>query len=148
LKEAQAAYEKSRAAVEERDYRLALNHARDARERAHQAVKDAGDEKARVRADVARMLQAAEDTLRALRDRLARAEADRATRAQRAAARKILDPLEAAVNKAREAADREDVLAARTLLAGIDSRLSAATSEIDAVLASRGPRRPARRGVR
>ena len=141
LHDAQTAYDKSLAAVEQRDYRLALNHALDARERAHDAVKDAGNEKARVRADVARTLQAAEDSLRLLHARISSAETEKATRAQLAAARRVVEPLDAAVSRARDAVARSDFMGARGALDKIDERFAAATSEFDAVLASRGPRR-------
>jgi hypothetical protein len=145
LNDAQTAYDKSLAAVEQRDYRLALNHALDARERAHDAVKDAGNEKSRVRADVARTLQSAEDSLRMLNTRISTAETAKTTSAQLAAARRVVEPLEAAVSRAREAVAKGDFMGARTTLEKIEERVAEATSEIDAVLASRGPRRRAGR---
>jgi Domain of unknown function (DUF4398) len=56
LKGAVDALNRAQDAVGQRDYRLALNHALDSRERAQAAAKRAADERATVRSDAERLL--------------------------------------------------------------------------------------------
>src|SRR5262245_57095025 len=56
---AETALKNANDAVEQRDYRLALNHALDARDRAKAAAKEAADRKATVRVDADRAVAAA-----------------------------------------------------------------------------------------
>ncbi len=62
---AEAALRRSHEAVEQRDYRQALNHALDARERAQTAAREAADKKAVARGEAERAITAAELALAA-----------------------------------------------------------------------------------
>ncbi|HEY6830621.1 MAG TPA: DUF4398 domain-containing protein, partial [Gemmatimonadaceae bacterium] len=75
FKAAQEALQHANEAVAQRDYRLALNNALDARERAQNAAKEAGDHKAAARADAERTVAAASVALVDARGRLKAAEA-------------------------------------------------------------------------
>src|SRR5215210_920285 len=72
---AEDALKKSHEAVTQRDYRLALNAALDARERAQTATKQATDEKAAARTDAEHALAEADAALHESRAKLKNAEA-------------------------------------------------------------------------
>jgi hypothetical protein len=57
FRDAQASLKKYDDAVAQRDYRLALNDALEARDRAYEAVKQAGDKKAELRSQTDRLVQ-------------------------------------------------------------------------------------------
>jgi hypothetical protein len=139
------ALDRSRAAVEQRDYRQALSYALDARERAQGAARAAGDEKARVRTATDRNLHAAELSL----DR-AHAALEQASTA-RVPARDLAGPVatvggaERVVREARTAMERDDYIAATKALEGVAGRLDQATSEISAATTARAARRPTKR---
>jgi hypothetical protein len=57
FQDAQASLKKYDDAVAQRDYRLALNHALEARDRAYEAVKQASNKKAELRSQADRLLQ-------------------------------------------------------------------------------------------
>src|SRR5207344_3358597 len=67
-------------AVEQRDYRLALNHALDSRERAQNAAKMAADGKASARTEADRAINAAQAEINAVEARVKTAEAGKAAR--------------------------------------------------------------------
>lgn len=72
---AEAALTRSREAVDQRDYRQALNHALDARERAQTAAREAADKKAVARGQAERAITAAELALATAQQRLGAAVA-------------------------------------------------------------------------
>ena len=111
-------------AVAQRDYRQALSHALDARERATAAAAKAASDKANLRGEAERLIPVlAADTERG---RIALASA---TRAQADAARILRETItatERALQEARAALERDNVKAARDLLNGLQERLTQA----------------------
>jgi len=65
-------------AADDRDYRLALNHALDSRERAQTAAREASDRKATLRLSADRTITAAADAIRRAEVRLKTADPNRA----------------------------------------------------------------------
>jgi hypothetical protein len=98
---AEAALKNATDAVEQRDYRLALNRALDARERAQNAAKEAVTRKAAVRADASRALALAGRALEDARTKLKSAEAARAPARVLAPARRAIADADLAVQEAR-----------------------------------------------
>jgi hypothetical protein len=139
------ALEKSRAAVEQRDYRQALSYALDARERGQVAARAAGDEKARVRAETDRALHVTELSLDRARVALDEAKAARVATKDLAAPLAALATAERAVREARAAMERDDYTGAKKALEGVNERLVTATSEIGAATTARAARRPAKK---
>jgi hypothetical protein len=142
---AEAALARSHQAVDERDYRLALNHALDARDRAQTAAAQAADEKARVRTEADRALLSVDAALARTHERLAAATALKVPPRALAASRTQMEAAEATITAARAAFDKGDYRQTLSLLRDITARLTATSSEIDAVAEARQPRRPARR---
>jgi len=136
---------KSREAAEQRDYRLALNFALDAHERGQLAARSAADQKALIRSETDRLLQAAETGLELVASRLAAARTARVATADVTRFSRRLDAEQAAVDAARDRLEADDLRAARSALRPAVERLEQLTSEIDAAVAARQPRRPARR---
>src|SRR5262249_11082054 len=100
---AQEALKHANEAVVERDYRLALNHALDARGRPQNAAKEAVDKKATARVDAERAVGAAAIALEDARGRLKAAEAARINPKILADARHTIANFEQPVQKARTA---------------------------------------------
>jgi len=109
---AEEALKKSHEAVEQRDYRQALNTALDARERAQAAAKESVNRKATARADATKALADADAALHNSRAKLKAAEAAHLAPRTLAAGRKAIDNGENAVQEARTAFDKGDYLAA------------------------------------
>jgi DMSO/TMAO reductase YedYZ molybdopterin-dependent catalytic subunit len=142
---AATALEKARQAVAQRDYRLALNHALDSRERAEAAARSAADEKARARVNAERAWQTAQQGLQASQEAL-----ERASRSQ--VSDRVLKPLRATVEAIaaelpvlRTRIDEGEYLETATSLDAVAARLTEAQSEIDAAIAARPAARPRRR---
>ena len=111
-------------AVAQRDYRQALSHALDARERATAAAAKAASDKANLRGETERLIPALAADME--RGRIAAAGA---TRAQTDAARTLRETItatERALQEARAALERDNVKAARDVLNGLQERLSQA----------------------
>jgi len=132
---------KSRTAVQQRDYRQALSHALDARERAQDAARVAGDEKARVYTATDRELRRAELALDRARASLEGAEAAKVPARQLQAPRQALTTADRSLREARAAIARDDIPAAASALDGLAARIVTTTSEIDAVVKARAERR-------
>lgn len=138
---AEAALARSFQAVEERDYRQALSHALDARERAQISARQAADEKARVRTEADRALRAAETDLARTRARLEAADiAPRALEAATAA----MSSAEADMASAQEAFDQGNYRLTFAASTDLQAHLETAISEIDAALSAGQNGRPAR----
>lgn len=136
---------KSREAAEQRDYRLALNFALDAHERGQLAARSAADQKALVRSEADRLLQSAETAFELVTSRLAAARSARVPAADLSRFGTRIDIEQAAVEAARARLEADDLRAATSDLRPAVERLEQLTSEIDAAIAARQPRRPARR---
>ncbi|MDQ3071430.1 MAG: hypothetical protein M3R55_17080 [Acidobacteriota bacterium] len=117
-------------AVAERDFRQALSHALDARERASAAAQKAAADKATRRGAVERMI-----VLLATHVERGRVVANGATRAQDPAAhalRQVIADTERALQNARAALERDDVPSALAVLNGFEARLQEALRPFDA----------------
>lgn len=98
---AETALKNATDAVDQRDYRLALNRALDARERAQNAAKEAVTRKAQVRADASRALALAGRALADANAKLKSAETARAPAKVLTPARRAIADADLAVQEAR-----------------------------------------------
>src|SRR5438132_303031 len=137
---AEDALKHAREAVDQRDYRLALNHALDSRERAQSAAKEAADRKAVARGDADRALTDAVGALNEARAKLKAAETRRAPAGTLAKVRRVINNGDETVQKARAAFGRGEYLAVLDTLGGVTPRLLAASRDLDAAVAP-APRR-------
>jgi hypothetical protein len=99
---------KARDAITQRDYRLALNHALDARERAQNAARDATGRMAEAKRDAETALADAATALGGANAALKTAETARVPRPVLTKAREGVADAETAVQEARTAASRGD----------------------------------------
>ena len=132
-------------AVQQRDYRLALNHALDSRERAQNAAREAADAKAAARGHAERMLAEVTTALAAAASRMSAAEAAKVTPKALAEPRAAIAAAQEAVQEAGSALGREDYLEARQALEGRAAAIQQATRQIDQAIAAAPPARPVRR---
>ena len=109
---AQTALKNANDAVEQRDYRLALNHALDARDRAKTAARQAADRKASARVDADRAIGAATRVLADAQARVKAAEAARTAARTLNDVRRTLTSAERQLQKARASFDGGDYPAA------------------------------------
>lgn len=126
-------------AVAERDYRQALNHALDARERASAAAKKAAAGKADSRGEIERTI-----VVLATHVERGRVAVNGATRAQDDAARnlrQVITDTERALQNSRAALERDDIKQAREVLTGLEARLSQALAPFGGITPPQGPRR-------
>ena len=108
------ALQRAHEAAKARDYRLALNHALDSRERAQNAAREAADNKATTRVAADRSLSSAGDALAALRAQIADLEVRKTPAKVLAGPRQALEGAERHLQEAREALERGDFVAATT----------------------------------
>jgi hypothetical protein len=149
---AEAALQRSHEAVAQRDYRQALNHALDARERAQTAARDAADKKALAGSQAERAITAAERALASAQQRLPAAPpATPAARraAQTPAAKALRTAITTATTRLQEA--RSHVQAQRyqealTVATPLASEIQAAVRSFDEARAQVPPTRSGRRG--
>ena len=118
-------------AVAERDYRLALNHALDARERAQEAAGTAADQKAAIRSEAEHALETVEATMRQLDARVRAAETARVAPATLESARLTTTAAEAAVQEARTALAGDNYLAARDATRRLVEQVRDAIRQLD-----------------
>jgi flagellar hook-basal body complex protein FliE len=127
-------------AVEQRDYRLALNHALDSRERAQNAAKETGDNKAIARGDAEHALS---DVMAALNDahtKLKAAETARVPSRTLAEPRQTIADGDTAVQKARALFKDGDYLSVIDMARPVAARLRETQHALDRVVAP-APRR-------
>ena len=137
---AEDALKRARDAVDQRDYRQALNNALDARERAQTAAKETVNKKATARADAEKAIADASAALAESRGKLKAAETGRAVPKSVAAVDRSLEEHERRVQEARAAFDRGDYLAAIEQARGAAADLRATTRDLDTA-ATTGTRR-------
>lgn len=140
-----AALDRSRAAVEQRDYRQALSYALDARERAQGAARAAGDEKVRLHGISDRALHLAELALDRSKAALDRADAGKLPARAVGTQRTAVAEADRVVREARAAVQRGEFEAGTRMLDGLAARLDTTTSEIDAALQAQAAKRPGKR---
>ena len=138
---AQEALKRANDAVEQRDYRLALNHALDARERAQNAAKESADRKTTARSEAERVLLDAMTALNDAHTKLRAAETARAPVKVVVTARRVITDGEDTVQKARAAFDAGDYLTAKTTMSGTTERLKAAAHDLEAATPAGNRRR-------
>lgn len=138
---AQDALKRANDAVAQRDYRLALNYALDARDRAQAAAREAADRKTAARSEAERALL---DALTALTDahaRLRTAEAAHAPGRVLAVARRTIANGEETVQKARAAFDRGEYLGVKDATAQTTEQLRAVARDLEAATPTGNRRR-------
>jgi uncharacterized protein DUF4398 len=135
----------AKAAVEQRDYRLALNDALDSRERAETAAAQAAEGQAAARTAAERALAAAAAAVSAGGAKVKAAGTAHVPARTLADARTAVTDAEQRVQEARTAIRNADYDAAMTAAAAATQAIKAATDGIDAAAAPPGRRRPPRR---
>jgi hypothetical protein len=138
---AEAALKSARDAVDQRDYRLALNRALDAEARAQAAGADAETRRAAVQADADKAVSAATRALTIAQARLQAAEASRLRPRALTAPRRAIEAAERNLQEARTAFGAGDYLAARDTARGANTRLAEATRAIDSAMPPSSRRR-------
>jgi hypothetical protein len=138
---AQESLKRAHEAVEQRDYRLALNHALDGREHAQTAAREAADRKAMARLEAERVLADASAVLVGARAKLKAAETARKPVRALAEARHVIADTEATVQKARAAFDRGDYPTVVGAMKGTTARLLVTVHSLDTAAASAVKRR-------
>jgi hypothetical protein len=128
-------------AVDQRDYRLALNNALESREHAQNASRGAAEAHARLRAEVERSLNEVTAMLAQANGRLTTAERARVSRRVITEVRQSLAMANADVQKAGAANQAEDFTAAQAALTAAKQRISQVIMRLDAVLRPQTTRR-------
>ena len=132
-------------AVEQRDYRLALSRAIDARQRAHEAAKEAADGKARTRSESEAAVTQAAASLAQLQQKLKAAQAARVPPREVAAANAAARDAEAALQKARTAIAQGNYLDVRGALGTTLQEIRKAIAAVDDSIDARSTRARGRR---
>jgi len=132
LAAAEGALARARTAVDQRDYRLALNNSLDSRERAQTAASQAASQKAAARADAERALNAAAAALAGARARLKAAQTSGVPARRLADARRGVAAGEQAVQKARAAFDQGSFRSVLQTLNEPMQRLAATSGDLEA----------------
>lgn len=128
-------------AVGDRDYRLALNHALDAREHAQTAAKQAGDGKAAARADADRALRDATQAMNEAKAKLKAAETARVAPRTLTDAKRLIADGDETLQKARTAFQAGNYLDVTDTIAGTTTRLLATARDLEASAAAGARRR-------
>jgi hypothetical protein len=138
---AQAALKRSQDAVAVRDYRLALNHALDSRERAQNAAKQAADGMAIARVEADRAIAAAAALVASAQTMLKGAEGRRAPARTLATARAAIARADRRVQEARAAFEKNDYAAVTTATTAATQELQVATKTLQPTQAPASRRR-------
>ena len=128
-------------AVDQRDYRLALNHAIESREHAQASAKGAAETQARLRGDAERAIVEIMNLLAQANGRLGTAEKTRVSRRIVAEARQSLTAANADLQKANAAVQAQDFSAAQAALAGAKKRISQVITRLDTAMGGQNTRR-------
>lgn len=123
LTAAQDALDKSIAAVANRDFKLALNHALDSHERAQAATRSAATAHAALRTRLDGALADATSRLASARTAVSAAARARASRRRAARAGTSLDTIDRDLQKARALLSADDLDAADTILSRVRARI-------------------------
>ena len=128
-------------AVAQRDYRLALNHALDSRDRAQRAAKEAASQQAVLRSAAERRLGEVTAALDRAEQQLKAAESARLPRRATAAARASITAAEASLQKAGTSIQAGNYSVSQEQLAESAAKLQSAMAEIETVMKGRQRRR-------
>jgi Domain of unknown function (DUF4398) len=134
---AQTALKQANDAVEQRDYRLALNHALESREQAQNAARTAADTRARLRGDTERTLAEVTSLIVQTRNRLTTLPPARARRVRQA-----LTVSGEEVQKAGKAIQAEDYEGAQRILAAAKGEIQKLVPAAPAPPAAQSSKRP------
>ena len=141
LTAAQDALKRSEEAVIARDYRLALSHALDSRERAQNAAKMAVDGRADARGQAERAIAEVATLLSRAHAELKTANANKVPPRTLKGPQTTVASAGEVLQEARSALKTEDYPAVTKALNGAAARLQAALTEIDAAMSPRTPSR-------
>jgi HAMP domain-containing protein len=133
------ALKRSEDAVAAGDYRQALSHAIDSRERAQNAARQAVDGRADARGQAERAIAEVATLLTQARTQLNAPDIARLNVRVLRAPRTVVAAAEKSLQEARAALEREDYAAVKTAINGVAARLQAALKEIDAAGNARAP---------
>lgn len=139
LAAAQQALQHARDAVAQRDFRLALNHALDSRERAQTAAADAAGKRAAARAEAERALASARRAVDAAAARIQSAETGRAG-AGATISREVLTTAQQHLQEASTAFGQDDYVRSSTEIATALQALASVSADLSQTAPS-GPRR-------
>jgi Domain of unknown function (DUF4398) len=138
---AETALKNATEAVDQRDYRLALNRALDARERAQNAEREAASRKAAARTEASRAVAAAGRALDEARARLKTAEGARVAARVVTTARRSIADNDVAVQEARTAFGQGDFTHATEVAAAATTHLRALAKDLESATAPPSRRR-------
>jgi hypothetical protein len=134
------ALKQAQVAVDQRDYRLALNYALDSRQRAQNAAKEAADQQVTLRSGAERTLGELTAMLDQANQRLNAAEAARVPRRTLARPRAAISAANASLQKAGTDIAEGDYQTSQKRLSESADQLRKAIAEIDAAINGRGGR--------
>jgi hypothetical protein len=135
------ALENAHNAVAQRDYRLALNHALDSRDRAQSAAKEAASQQAVLRSDAERRLGQVTALLDQARKRLASAESSRVPRRALSGARLAIGDAGKSLQEAGTDIQEGNYRESQDRLAESAKKLQSAIAEIETATKGRGKAR-------
>ena len=138
---ARDALARAHAAVTERDYRLALNHALDSRDRAQHATKDATDQRIAARAAADHTLTTTSTALAELKVKLKAAERAHAASRLLTTARRAVTDGEQHLQKARAAFGAGQYRDVGTSLNDVTARFAGTERDLDAAVPASSRRR-------
>jgi hypothetical protein len=127
-------------AVEQRDYRLALNHALDSRDHAQTAAKQAAEQQVTLRSGAERRLGEVTAMLAQANQRLAAAEAAHIPRRSLTAQRAAIAGADTSLQKAGTQINDGDYQASQKQLSDTVAQLRAVISQLDGLLGGRSAR--------
>jgi flagella basal body P-ring formation protein FlgA len=127
-------------AVAQRDYRLALNHALDSRERAQNSAKQAAEQQVTLRSGAERRLGEVTALLAQANQRLAAAEAARIPRRSLTAQRAAIASADTSLQKAGTQINDGDYKASQQQLSETAAQLRAVISQLDGMVGGRAGR--------
>lgn len=128
-------------AVDQRDYRLALNHALESREQAQTAARLAADTQVRLRGDYERSMVEIKTLVAQANGRLSTAERNRVARRVVTEARQSLAMADSDVQKAGTAVQAQDFSAAQAALSAAKKRIEQVIARLDAAMGGQNTRR-------
>lgn len=132
---------RSEQAVTQNDYRLALGLAIESRERAQEAARIAGDNRAKARGDAERVVAEARLRLSQVLERLKDPQMARLSRRALAEPRQMIEAAEKTVQEARTALEAHDYARAIEVTEGFAARIQELHAALDTALAPPPARR-------
>jgi hypothetical protein len=124
-------------AVDQRDYRLALNHALESREQAQNAARISAETQGKLRAEVDRTTLEVNALLAQANGRLTTAEKSRVPRRVITDARRAIATAQEEMQKAGVASEAGDIPAAQAVISSAKQRLSDVITRLDTALRAR-----------